>query len=413
MKRFLFLLLFVAPLFSFSQSNYIKGYVITESGDTLKGYINYREHLSNPTSFAFKSATDSKPQVFTLKNCSGFVIADIDAYQRDVVRISMGSVATSSLSTGLDSASRQDTVFLRVLQTGKNVTLFSYTDDLKKRFYLKDKNDAVPYELLKQVFFDREQTSTVITNDKYRRQLLVVMRKFNVSSSAVEQRLTSLSYDETDILRIVNEINGQEYIKTQYPKTRFFAGLGFMHNQTRYAGISDFANSNVTSKDSYSPVLTAGLDLFANPAIGKLIYRLELSLMMSKTDVSAPRPNDNGNSKNVSFTQYSAIVAPQLIYNIYNTERFKFFIGGGVGFNISGYSKNKYYFTNFYGQVTPVEPEDLQPISFLVPFSAGVVIHKRIELSAGYTVPFNIISGGVYSIRMERYKAGISYLFGK
>lgn len=413
MKCFLFFLLFVAPLCSFSQSNYIKGYVITESGDTLKGYINYREHSSNPTSFSFKAQPDGKAQTFTLKNCSGFVIGNIDAYQRFVVSISMGSVATSSLSTGLDSTSRQDTVFLRVLQDGKNVALFSYADDLKKRFYLKDKNDALPYELVKQVFLDREQTGIVVNNDKYRRQLLVVMRKFNVSSGAVEQRLNSLSYAEADILRIATEINGLQNVKTKYPKTRFFAGLGLMYNQTRYTGITDFANSNVTSKNSYSPALTAGVDLFANPAIGKLIYRLELSLLMSKTDVFSPRPNDDGNSKNVSFTQYSAVVAPQLIYNIYNTERFKFFIGGGVGFNISSYSKNKYYFTNFYGQVTPVEVEALQPISFLAPFSAGIVLHKRIELSAGYTVPFNIISGGSYSIRMERLRAGVSYFFGK
>lgn len=381
--------------------------------DTLKGYINYKEHAFNPTSFTFKSTSESKPQIFTLKNCSAFVISDIDAYQRFAVNISMNSLNVSDLSTGLDSASRRDTVFLRVLQRGKNVTLFSYRDDLKKRFYVQDREEKVPYELLKQVFLDKDHASAIVNRDSYKYQLLQVMRKFNVSSATVEEKLNSLSYAETDILRIVSIINDHKTTISKYPKARFFAGLGVNYNQTYYSGQNDLAGPNAVSKDSYSPIVKAGVDLFANPAIGKLIYRLELSLLSTKSDISIPRPNDDGFSENVSFTQYSASFTPQIIYNIYNSQPLKFFVGGGVALNVSTFSNNRHDITNYYGQVTPVQPQDLNGLTFSVPFSAGIVLHKRLEVSAGYTLPFSISSYDAYSIQMKMFRAGISYFFGK
>jgi hypothetical protein len=50
-----FSLFFCLPLFSWAQSNYKQGRVVTLQGDTLRGYINYREWPYNPEEFAFKA----------------------------------------------------------------------------------------------------------------------------------------------------------------------------------------------------------------------------------------------------------------------------------------------------------------------------------------------------------------------
>ena len=54
MKLILILLLVIIPEFVFSQSNYYEGYVVKNNGDTLKGYIDYRNWEYSPVSFNFK-----------------------------------------------------------------------------------------------------------------------------------------------------------------------------------------------------------------------------------------------------------------------------------------------------------------------------------------------------------------------
>ena len=46
--------LFLAPLFSLAQSNYQPGKVVTSSGDTLRGVIDYQAWTVNPETIFFK-----------------------------------------------------------------------------------------------------------------------------------------------------------------------------------------------------------------------------------------------------------------------------------------------------------------------------------------------------------------------
>ena len=43
MKKYFLVTLLLLPLLSIAQSNYKSGYVVTLKGDTLRGYINYKE----------------------------------------------------------------------------------------------------------------------------------------------------------------------------------------------------------------------------------------------------------------------------------------------------------------------------------------------------------------------------------
>ncbi|WP_158796953.1 hypothetical protein [Pedobacter sp. L105] len=415
MKRFLVFLLLSAPVLAVAQSNYIKGYIVTSSKDTLKGYIDYKERGVNPVSFSFKSDLKDKPRVVELKDCSAFAIGDIDAYEKYTVDISMSTTDISNLSTGLDSSSRKDIVFLKVLQKGQNVSLFSYRDHLKTRYYLKDREDAVPYELSRQVFYDREHAGVIVTTDKYKRQILMVLRKFNINSLPVERKLESLNYRDNDLSDIVALINHKKAVQSKYSKARFFAGAGLSINKTKYTGQNDLAGPGATNKKSYSPILTGGIDLFGNPAIGKLILRLQVSLQMAKSEVSATTTHTDKPFVDASFTQYLATFSPQIIYNIYNTNSLKFFIGGGFDLNLPSYSKNEYFSLTSFGQKNYRDDyETFSSLNLSIPFSAGVVLHKNVELSIGYTVPFNITNNGnSYEIQMQKYKVGVSYLFGK
>ncbi|MET3112486.1 hypothetical protein AAKU52_000197 [Pedobacter sp. CG_S7] len=153
MKFFLrLLLLFIFPFFSFAQSNFQPGYIVTPKGDTVIGFIDYKERSVNPVKVVFKPHKYSLTQQYTINDCTAFGINHLETYQRFVVAISMSKENNNNLSHGLDNSERRDTVFLKVLQSGKNVVLYAYQDPLKKRFYISDQHHKTPEELKRNIY---------------------------------------------------------------------------------------------------------------------------------------------------------------------------------------------------------------------------------------------------------------------
>jgi hypothetical protein len=150
MKNFCQALLatFLLPLFSFAQSNYKPGYVVTLKGDTLHGFIDYREWSSNPNSINFKTAiADNKAREFTPAEIGFFNISGLESYRRYEGPVSMDATDKDHLANAIDSSFRVEAVFFKELQKGKNLALYAYTDNLKSRFYVGEAPDYIPIEL--------------------------------------------------------------------------------------------------------------------------------------------------------------------------------------------------------------------------------------------------------------------------
>ncbi|MBB6500435.1 hypothetical protein [Pedobacter cryoconitis] len=415
MKRSLLLLLSGIPVFCFAQSNFQKGYVVTNNKDTIAGYIDFVEQTKNPVSITFKTALESQTQTFNTANCSAFSINEMEAYQRFDVEVSMSKMDLANLSVGPDKTIEKRDVFLKVLQAGKNITLFSYTDKIKKRFYLLEKDSATPYELVSGIYLKAANDNMMMEDIEFRRQLSLVMNKFEVGTETDRNKLAFLGYDEPSLIKIAARINEQKVAKSKYNSTRFFVGIGMNANKGYYKGTHNFASPDAHNKSSYTPYLSVGIDAFANPAIRKLIYRLELSLSTSRNEVSTITEGKYGESATHQFNQVTVSMIPQMIYNIYNRDHLKVFLGGGVGLNLSGYTTNKEIDKSFFRQETSVEENktELEKLNFSLPLTAGIVLHKKIEILAGYTFSSAISNYQTFSVNIQRYKIGVNYLFGK
>nr|WP_315422324.1 hypothetical protein [uncultured Pedobacter sp.] len=392
-----------------AQTNFVKGCVITSTKDTLKGFVDYREKEHNPSSFKFKSNTGDKVQTFTADNASEINIEGKDIYQRFIVDVSQSKTEAAYLSVGIDLTVRRDTVFLQVLQKGTNVTLYRYSNDIKNRFYIKERDVAEPIELIRNLYLDPNNTTVIKSSNSYSNQLMQLFTKYHANISAPGRKFTYLDYSERDIEKIVADINGDVVKKSNVAKSRFFAGLGLNLNKAKYTGESSFTDG--TAKMGYSPILTGGLDVFSNPQIGRLIYRLELSVLMNSGDFSS----SENNIRTHSFKQYSAVFAPQVLYNFYNTDRLKFYVSAGAGLMVSKYSKN--ISTTYYpfNDALLVEENkvELQPFNFSPQASAGIVLNKKIQISAGYSFETAISNYVYYNVSMQRTSIVINYFFNK
>lgn len=408
MKYALFTLLWVLPFLSVAQSNFQKGYIVTNSKDTLRGYIDYKESILNPSSIKFKDNSESKPRTFTIEECAAYAIDSLENYERYIVSVSTSREELSNVSVGRDSSFRIDTVLLKVLNRGKNITLFSYKDDIKKRYYIIDKNEVKPVELVRNFYFKPDQPGRMLTENVYVRQLRSKMRLFIVPDMLDERSLLGVNYGDKDLLTIIYKINDEQPLKSKFSASRFFAGTGLNISKASYRGGHLLAESDAKSKTSYMPLITMGIDFFANPSIGKLIYRVELSLLMSKNEIS--------NSTQIhSFDQLSVAATPQVIYNFYNSNRIKVFGGIGFSLNLSSYSNNETAVYNPFKMRMDVTKDfvDMQNFNFSYQGTVGVVLNKKIEISLGYIGPAAITNYAYYSVVMQRYKVGVNYLFGK
>jgi hypothetical protein len=69
-------------------------------------------------------------------------------------------------------------------------------------------------------------------------------------------------------------------------------------------------------------------------------------------------------------------IIPQILFNVYNTEKFKAYIDGGLGFRLVSYSTNASNGTLYV---------DNTPPNFYLPLQVGVMINKWLEISFTYS----------------------------
>lgn len=415
MKRSLLYFLLVLPALSFAQSNFQKGYLVSNSMDTLKGYVNYKERTFNPASVGFKPALDAKAAVFTVSNAAGYGVNNETSFERFFIRISSSSGNIANLKAGKDTSSIKDTVFLKVLLKGKNVNLYQYTDVIKTRFYLLEHGKASPYELVKNFYLDSLGHGDLTVEDIYVSQLRKVMIKLNAGTENDVKVLEKLNYTESDLTKMVSLINGEQKMKPKVANTRFFVGLGITGSTAYYTGDDLLANDDAKEKHSFLPSLKVGVDFFANPAIGKLLGRIELDFMMNKSKISATSDQAAFAALSHSFDQYTVAFSPQVIYNFYNTNAVKVFVGAGLSVNLSMYSNNKTTRYNSISQINNVNEYQikLDALNMALPFTLGMVLNRKIEISGTYITPAQLSSYQEFNVEVQRYQLGVAYLFAK
>ncbi|MES2830269.1 MAG: hypothetical protein V4687_19065 [Bacteroidota bacterium] len=420
MKRFFLILLSLVPLFGFSQSNFQPGYIVTNEKDTITGKLDYRENLNNPSAFNFR-ANNGFTKKYDLSNCIAYGINNLAAFERHNVSISLSKNTGAYLSVGPDTNTLTKPVFLQVLQKGSKVVLYSYRDKIKNRFYIKDPSTSIPFELIRQLYFREDKAQMVVTDNKYRTQLVLTIENSDGDYADFEKMLTQLPYEENALKKLVAKINDQEVLKSKNSRIRTFIGLGVVGNTTSYEGEVALAGENVKNIIKCSPYLHGGFDFLFNPNIGKLLFRVELAVFKTSHEMVNENPTAPASYAAHNFESLNAVFTPQIIYHFYNGDPLKVYGSVGTGFNISKFSKDVYNLevTNVSIVMTQIknytyrDETPFQNLYYSFPVSVGLVFKKKYELIASYTYKTRIATAADCSISVERFKVGVNYLFGK
>ncbi len=412
MKKHLLTLLFFIPLLSIAQSNYKKGYVVNLKGDTLRGYIDYKEWEHNPRNIHFKDALNNKPRQLGTNDINYFEISGLEYYERYSLKISTDAVDLANAPNGIDTSSRTDTVFLKILEKGKHVTLYAFNDAIKNRFFIKEHDILVPQELIYRVHLDSNKGNELIAENIYYRQLNALAIKQSPDPKGLIHQTKYLSYREPELVRFIAMVNGEgSNMKKKLKnigRNRYFVGTGLNTSTLTYVGNGPFPNGS--SSSSNSPLLTFGFDSFTNPNVGRLLFRVEMAF--TRDDFTFA---NSTNTRIQEITKFNAAIIAQLIYNFYNTDNLKVFLGAGLSLNLSTYPTNDLTITNLSTTQTIHNFGVTQNFWAAAPIKAGIVLNKHFELYTTYIKPFgNMMTDLItYHIEQATYQFGVNFLLGK
>jgi hypothetical protein len=416
-KHLLFYLLLLFPFFSKAQSNFKPGYVITLNGQKIQGFINEKEWDSNPESVGFKtSATGTDLKNYTVDDLKYFEVTNSVAFDRYSGPVSNDETNISRLSTGKDTSVKQRTVFLKVQQKGDKVTLYSFTDDIKTRYFITDHAAGTTYELIYRMYYIPELGVATHSDNMFVPQLYDLAAKYNPGSEALKQEIEKATY-KTPVLRKISQmINNMTEDKTNYETQSsfdFFVGAGVSANSFNYGGDLPFHNASA-SKTTFGPTFSAGINFYTNAKIGRAVFRAEFMYWTSTNETTADLYYNQPDKPKIlyHFNQRNLTAYPQFIYYLYNTNAVKFY--GGIGVTVS--------FVNYTQKISqggiPSSNNNLLALDknwLGFPIRAGIILSKTIEANVSYAFPTSISSNGQttgnYSVKQGGFKAGVNYHF--
>jgi hypothetical protein len=412
MKYSGFLFAFLIPFILSAQKNFQPGYVVTLKGDTVKGFIDYKEWNFTPTSILFKlSGNNSDQKEYTVSDLSFFQITGKEAYRRFIVKISLHQAKLDNIG-GRDTSRKTDTVFLKVLYPGK-LSLFSYEDKIKERFYILEERMGQPEELVLREYI-KAGSMSLVSENIYKDQLKAIMYAMNRFSDDLSSRIEEAAYGIRDLKKIVqllNKGNGKELASEEKSHSSWFAGIGLQRDNLSFEGQHFFADDATNTSLSWLPKISGGLDLFVNPNVEKLFFRLEAGFQLNKSNISLVNWNK---ARTYELASSTVSILPQVNYTLYNTPKLKIPAGVGLSYNLMMYSKNQYKELSpsgdeVYGQNDSFLELKKGILSFLA--HASVVFNNKIEASFLYRPSTSFTKYRAYSLGGSNMQLQVYYLF--
>ncbi|MEO6980837.1 MAG: hypothetical protein ABI113_20750 [Mucilaginibacter sp.] len=416
-----FSLVFLLPFFSSAQSNYKPGYVVNLKGDTLRGFIDYHEWNSNPGSFYFRKVLSEKPQKYTSDEVQYFSVDGLAAYKRYAGPISTDVVNTDHLTTGKDTSFRLGVVFLKVLQKGKNITLYSYSDDFKTRYFVADAPDFNPAELIYHIYEgnDGNGIAKTFVDETYLKQLNMLAIKYNMLSDDLAHLLQKADYQRPSLMLITSKINNisNEDFKKRYGDNiacYLYGGIAANFVTTSPANHSVYQQAGGKSSSSILPAAKFGINLFANPNTQRLSFRFEFVFALAKYNSVYNNAFFPYVNITYGYTSLAVVLSPQIVYNFYQTRLIKIYAGAGVDLTKYTYF-NKQYKNNADGTTVPSATNPFGFVSFNMPIAAkaGAIINEKIDVYADYLFAGHLFDDYGFRLNANTLRIGINYKFGQ
>lgn len=240
------------PFSSFAQKKQNQpGKVLLKNGQSLTGTVEYGAWARNPKMIVFTDSLNKRYEL-TPANASVIEITGKDSYHAAVVKRYMNSLDVNDLKDASYETEQEltEAVFLRELTKGTVLTLYSYRDEIKNHYFLKDRNDSIfP---LRYVMFFNSNTMQVQSNSIYREQFLPYIIQ-NDEAEMLRRRAGWRNDDLIKLVKLINNDTQKNMVEVEAEKLKkengLFAGAGLafiafrIESDHRFWGKYNFNNA--------------------------------------------------------------------------------------------------------------------------------------------------------------------------
>lgn len=360
-----------------------QGYIVLNNGDTLNGWINYRNWEKNPSTIGFLRDSTGGITDYSKHDVKAVEINGLDRYIKAIVVKDARPVTIGNLLPAEIDSLITDTVLLRILIKGSKLDLYELVDN-KPHFFISNQDGEIKELIYKLVAIDNYNFST--------RKLFINQLKAyiigHMSATDLLKKINNANYTEKDLSRIVNEINKTsgtvEYTAANPNKkilTSFFAGAGGGFSNLRFNGTNSAFN-NMQFSASFSPFATIGIEVSSPRSLQAITLRIEASF--SHASYTATSKSSAGYSNSYSVSQTNISPTASLLFNFIRKESLKVYAGVSAALNIASYSKNQYIQTGLAGYERKIDNYvDLPKTWIAAPiFKLGTKLNNKISVEA-------------------------------
>lgn len=270
-------LLLIILLFSFTilfgQSNYKKGYIITNENDTVYGLIDFRTDRVNHQQCKFKTSSKATEQLFHPGDIWGYRFINEGKYY---------------ISHEIEIEESRKTVFLEFMVQGM-MNLYSYIDSKQQYFFFEDQDGSMQMITKKPNVIDDNK---VIVDNRYRGALSYMFKDYNTLIDASQKA----EFNQKTMIELTKQYHditcttGEECIvfENKNPdndgiKIDISAYIGAQ--QFTYL-FKDYENNNYYKSKSFAPAIGAQFGLY-NPRWSKS-FSLQLDVSFSRFKKDGP-----------------------------------------------------------------------------------------------------------------------------
>ncbi|MBC8053075.1 MAG: hypothetical protein H7Y13_08420 [Sphingobacteriaceae bacterium] len=318
----------------YAQENYVPGYIIDLKGDTVKGFVDYRNWEVNPKRLNFKNDM-GVPDVYFPTNIIEFKALD-EIYVGAIVEVEISPYEDRFLLEDPVPKFRRDTVFLNTMIRGKKSLYYYRSINGRHNFYT---GQYPAFELLvTKKYFKKEDGRTLIAyNKRYIGQLSLYLN----DCSDLQQMINTTTYTPPSMSKLFKHYyNCTTYApafhkEVENIKTETGALLGASLSSLRFKG----ADLPYLSQADFTESASVAAGLFFDAILprnqGKWSIHNELLFTNYSIDgIYTDYSNENSFTITKSRFAYSYL-------KVYNMLRYKYPVGG-IFMHINGGISNGY-----------------------------------------------------------------------
>jgi len=252
------LLLLLNSYSSLSQENYLPGYILQWNGDTLNGFIDYRNWVRNPGEISFKATLSDEKSEFTPARINCFSVSG-KIYESAVLEIETSPVNMQFLLYDPGLHFKSDTAFLQVLFRGEKSLYYYVTSDEKDQFYIRQDTSFRLLIYKKYLVEEGDNGNIYIAENKdYTEQLKLYLN----DCETINKKIENLKYEKNSLENLFihySKCTSKEFdFRRIDDEPRFEIGM--------LGGVS-LTNLKL-SGTGYDYLIEAGYDLSANFTLG-------------------------------------------------------------------------------------------------------------------------------------------------